>query len=332
MKTGLAPLDPGTEHVELPPELSYLSPGDVIAVSPDGIEISVLWRTNSHQNSVLITEQCDNYCLMCSQPPKTRDDMWLLQRAENLIELLPADTPEVILTGGEPTIFGADFLRLLARCTARLPTAEVHILSNGRRFEDATFAESYARAAGSRVMVGIPLYGAEPSLHDYVVQAHGAFDETVLGILNLIALDQRVELRVVVHKQTAPELIAIAEFIRRNLPFVEQVAFMGLEMTGLARPNVDLVWIDPHEYQHDLSRAVRVLDVAGVHTMIYNHPLCLLEPSVRKFAVKSISDWKSEFLPECHRCAARDDCGGLFSSSSFRRSPHIRALSNPRRP
>ena len=82
-------------------------------------------------------------------------------------------------------------------------------------------------------MAGIPDYGAEPHLHDFVVQAHGAFEETLRGILNLAALNQRVEIRVVIHKQTAPYLVNIAEFIRRNLPFVDQVALMGLDMTDL---------------------------------------------------------------------------------------------------
>src|SRR4029077_2445496 len=110
-------------------------------------------------------------------------------------------------------------------------------------------------------------------LHDYVVQARGAFNETVAGILNLVRLDQRVEIRVVVHKQTAPALALIADFISRNLPFVEQVALMGLEMMGLARANVDDVWIDPFDYRSELTDAVRILHSHGVKTMIYNHQL-----------------------------------------------------------
>ncbi len=109
-------------------------------------------------------------------------------------------------------------------------------------------------------MVGIPIYGAEPSLHDYVVQARGAFDETIRGILNLGQLRQRIEIRVVIHKQTAPHLPEIAEFIARNLPFVEQVALMGLEMIGFARANLEDVWIDPFTYRSELVEAVRRLD------------------------------------------------------------------------
>jgi hypothetical protein len=44
------------------------------------------------------------------------------------------------------------------------------------------------------------------------------FDETVRGIVNLGQLRQRIELRVVIHKQTAPALVDIADFIARNLP------------------------------------------------------------------------------------------------------------------
>src|SRR4051794_740702 len=53
----------------LPPDLDHLRTGDVIAVSPDWSRVRVLWRAASRHNSILLTERCDNYCLMCSQPP-----------------------------------------------------------------------------------------------------------------------------------------------------------------------------------------------------------------------------------------------------------------------
>jgi His-Xaa-Ser system radical SAM maturase HxsC len=150
----------------------------------------------------------------------------------------------------------------------------------------------------------------------------------VRGILNLVRLRQRVEIRVVLHRQTAPAILEIAEFIARNLPFVEQVALMGLEMTGLARANLNDVWIDPIDYQADLTRACLLLDRHGVRTMIYNHQLCLLERAAWPFAVKSISDWKNEYHPECANCAVRNDCGGFFHSAKHRSSDHIRAIAS----
>jgi His-Xaa-Ser system radical SAM maturase HxsC len=312
--------------IELPEALSYLSAGDVIGVSAEGKWLRVLWRHASQQNSILLTERCDNYCLMCSQPPKAATDDWLLEDAIELVRLLPPHTEQLGITGGEPTVYGERLIELLRLCKALIPAAGVHVLSNGRRFHDAAFATSWASIDNPNLMVGIPIYGAEPSLHDYVVQAHGAFDDTINGILNLARLEQRVEIRVVLHKQTAPALVEIAEFIARNIPFVDQVALMGLEMTGFARANVDDVWIDPIDYASALTEATLLLEQARIPTMIYNHQLCLIERRVWPFAVKSISDWKNEYLPECDTCAMIASCGGFLHSAKHRMSDHIRAI------
>ena len=319
-------LSPDESIVQLPRSLDYLAGGDVISASADGTRLRVMWRHTSRQNSVLLTERCDNYCLMCSQPPKEANDDWLLEDAKALIRLLPRSANEIGFTGGEPTFYGQGLLDLLTLCTALLPETPVHVLSNGRRFSDLGFALRWANVDNPNLMVGIPIYGAEPSLHDYVVQARGAFEETVRGILNLAQLDQRIELRVVIHKQTAPYLLEIAEFIARNLPFVEQVALMGLETTGFARANLADVWIDPNVYAPSLTEAAYLLDSAGLNTMIYNHQLCLIEPEAWSFTVKSISDWKNEYHPECAECSVVDRCGGFFHSAKYKVSDNIKAI------
>jgi His-Xaa-Ser system radical SAM maturase HxsC len=263
---------------------------------------------------------------MCSQPPKTAIDDHLLDQAFELIRLLPRETAEIGFTGGEPTLYGERLIALL-RLTRNLhPESEVHVLSNGRRFADAGFAAAWASVNNPNMMVGIPLYGAEPARHDYVVQAEGAFNETVPGIMNLAQLGQRIEVRVVLHKQTAPALPEIAEFIARNLPFVDQVALMGLEMIGLARANIPTLWIDPTEYADELAEAVLILDRSRIHTMIYNHQLCLLPRSLWPFTVRSISDWKNEYHPECSGCGVRERCGGFFFSAKYKVSENIKAI------
>jgi hypothetical protein len=132
----------------------------------------------------------------------------------------------------------------------------------------------------------------------------------------------------VIHKQTAPFLVEIAEFISRNLPFVDQVALMGLEVIGFARANLDDVWIDPVDYADQLSEAVSLLARKRIRTLVYNHQLCLTDPGIWPFTVKSISDWKNEYHPECLRCSLANECGGFFYSSKYRYSNHIRAI-NP---
>jgi His-Xaa-Ser system radical SAM maturase HxsC len=318
--------------IALPPLLRYLGGGDVISVSESGEHVRVLWRRESPNNSVLLTERCDHYCLMCSQPPKEREDDWLLENAAELIRLLPPSTKGIGFTGGEPTIYGERLIELLRLARNLLPDSGVHVLSNGRRFADFRFARAWAGVDNPRMMVGIPLYGAEPTLHDYVVQAEGAFEDTVRGIVNLGEVGARTEIRVVIHKLTAPELPEIAEFIARNLPFVEQVALMGLEMIGFARANMDEVWIDPLDYRDELREAVTLLARRRVATMIYNHQLCLIDRKLWPFAVRSISDWKNEYHPECMGCSVRERCGGFFFSAKYRHSENIRAVAAEQAP
>ena len=323
--------EPGTAALPGPtlrlgPELDHLDAGDIIHVPADGRRVTVLWKNSATHNGLLLTEQCDNYCLMCSQPPKDRDDSWLFDRARKVISLLPESARSLSLTGGEPTLHADALIGLLSHCVTAAPRLSIHLLSNGRRFADLGFARRYAAVGLPDIMAGIPVYAPEPGLHDFIVQAVGAFDETIHGILNLASLGQAVEIRVVVQRHTVPILAGLATFIARNLPFVAQVALMGLEMTGLARPNSAQVWADPADYQRELIEAVGILTTAGISTRIYNHQLCVLDRGLWPYAVRSISDWKNDYLDICRSCSVREACGGVFTTSGNRLSQHLRPI------
>ena len=294
-------------------DFSYVDNQDIIKVYDDGY-VAVLFRANSNHNSFLVTEQCNHYCLMCSQPPKKRDDSFLLDEIKQAIPLIPKWTSEIGFTGGEPTVFGDRFLELLKLSKSYLPSTSVHILSNGRKFADHDFVRKYRDINHHDMMVGIPLYSNDPKMHDYIVQADGAFDETILGILNLKKLNQQVELRIVIHQQSIKTLVSLCEFISRNLLFVDHVALMGLEMMGFTRGNIDKLWIDPYDYKDTLSEATKVLESSDINVSIYNHQLCLINDDVKKFYKKSISDWKNEYAFECKSCSKASECGGFFSS------------------
>jgi MoaA/NifB/PqqE/SkfB family radical SAM enzyme len=80
------------------------------------------------------------------------------------------------------------------------------VLSNGRAFVQDEVVAAWSALQHANLSVGIPIYSAVDHVHDYVVQARGAFDETVLGILKLKDRAQRVEVRVVLHALTAPRI------------------------------------------------------------------------------------------------------------------------------
>jgi His-Xaa-Ser system radical SAM maturase HxsC len=308
-----------------PPQMDYLNESDVVAMDRSG-GVRVWYRRNSENNAILLTEQCNSLCLMCSQPPKNVDDSARVPLVLRLLELIDPRAEVLTLSGGEPTLLGDALVRVVQKAKDALPNTGLHMLTNGRRFEDAAFAQRLAAVDHRDLVLGIPLYSDLDWNHDYVVQARGAFDQTLAGFYNLADAGIRLELRVVVHRQTFERLPQLAEFIARNLPFIEHVALMGLEMFGFTPRNLDALWIDPTDYAEQLVEATRVLALSGMNVSIYNHQLCTIPRETWSFARKSISDWKNVYLPQCESCGAKEFCGGFFQSATKRHSAGIRAL------
>lgn len=313
-------------HVHAIAALDHLDEGDIVVINTDGV-INTLFRANSHHNFLLFTERCNSNCLMCSQPPKGRDDTeYFFHLYRQLIPLIPKDCFEIGITGGEPTLMGDRFFTLLQLLKEHLAETEIHCLTNGRVFAWSSFAERLAQLQYDRLMLGIPLYSDVYHIHDYIVQAKDAFHQTMEGFYNLAAYGQRIEIRIVLHQQTIPRLVKLARYIYRNLPFVEHIAFMGLEHQGYTPFNIDKLWIDPVQYQEELSEAVAILDGFGMNVSIYNAQLCTLPEPLWKYARKSISDWKNVYLQECNSCSVLEQCGGLFESGLRKHSHHIHSI------
>lgn len=315
----------GSAAISLPGNFDYLADGDVVRASTEG-EFDALFRKGERHHSFLLTERCNHYCLMCSQPPRDIDDSWIVNDVLAAIPLLDRSTAGILFSGGEPTLLGNRLLDLIQCAQSYLPETGLHILSNGRAFKDNDFAARCVAIGHHDLMFGIPIYSDQPDRHDYIVQASGAFDETVRGILNLKRNGLRVEIRVVVHKQSFERLPQLAQFIARNLTFVDQVVFMGLEMTGFTRANLESLWIDPVEYQPQLVQAVHLLSDSRIYTSVYNHQLCITDQAIWDFSRQSISDWKNEYMPECDGCSVKHMCGGFFSSAKLKYSAHIRPI------
>jgi His-Xaa-Ser system radical SAM maturase HxsC len=314
-------------YVRLPVHFAYLGDGDIIGLHPRSRKLRVLYRRSSNHNSFLVTERCNHYCLMCSQPPRDIDDSWILDEIAAALPLVDPATRTIGFTGGEPLLQWHRLIPLLGSTRTLLPDTDVHVLTNGRAFALPEVVAAWAAVKHPRLCAGIPIYSAVDHIHDYVVQARNAFDETVLGILRLKDKGQCVEIRVVLHKITVVRLLETCTWIARNLPFVDHVALMGLENTGFALANQESLWVDPIDYRADLAVGVDILASAGVNVSVYNLPLCLLEREIWSFAVQSISDWKNAYPPVCDTCAVRDQCAGFFSTGRMRESRGLQPFS-----
>ncbi len=308
------------------PNFGHLEDGDIVAIHQNG-DISTLYRINSFHNTLLATERCNSNCLMCSQPPKDRNDIsYLFDMHKKLIPLIPKDCFELGISGGEPTLLGDLFFETLKLCKENLPDTELHVLTNGRSFAWKNVTERLAELEYHRLMLGIPVYSDYYQVHDYIVQAENAFFQTITGLHNLARYGQRIEIRIVLQKSVVPRLVNLAKYIFKNLPFAEHVAFMGLEYVGYTPHNIDKLWIDPYDYQNELSQAVEFLSDNGMNVSIYNLQHCLLPENLWRFSRKSISDWKNIYVDECKKCSKQDDCCGFFQWNIKKNGEHIKAI------
>lgn len=281
---------------------------------------------HSNDNALFVTNQCDNRCVMCSQPPTSKEDIdFLFERNLRIIDNAPEGLTDIGITGGEPTLLKDKLLLLIEHVRQRYPGILIHLLTNGRAFSDIHYAREFASL--ENILFGIPIHSDYPGDHDAITLVKGSYNETMKGLYNLARGGSKIELRIVIHKMNYQRLYKLSEFIWKNLPFVAYVSFMGMETTGYSIKNQEKVWIDPIDYQDELEKSVMNLAEWGLNVSIFNIPHCLLPPTLFPFARKSISDWKVHYLDDCLECSKKAECCGLFSTSR-KQSEHIRPIDN----
>lgn len=299
--------------------------GDAVVINKRG-EIVFVYEIKSNHNAIMATERCNHRCIMCPQPP-------ILQEKDKtpfnlkLISLFDKSTQEIGITGGEPTLIGDNLFVLINHIKKELPKTAISILSNGVKFADKEYAMKLAKCKHHDLQIDIPLFSDIAEEHNRIVGAK-TFYKTVQGLYNLALFHQRIGLRIVIHKQTYRRLPQLADYIYHNFPFVAQVAFMQMETTGLAKENLDKLWIDPYDYNMELREAVLLLADREIKPYIYNAQLCVLPDDIRYYAQQSISDWKDIYISECDGCMLRGQCAGFFESNRNIHSAHIKKVEN----
>lgn len=145
---------------------------------------------------------CNDHCVHCVvddfrdalRSSGQRQDKTTEQFQEEMRESR-ARADEIVFTGGEPTL-RRDVVELLA--CARDLGYRILMQSNGRRFADASFADRVV--AVGPIFYCIALHGPTREVHEAVTKSRGSFDETVQGIRNLVARQQRVSAKIVLSR------------------------------------------------------------------------------------------------------------------------------------
>jgi len=284
--------------------------GDIVSVSPEG-QLKFLFKSMTDDNILFMTDKCNYHCAMCPQPlPPDPQDFY--QEAEEIINLIDVSPRVLGITGGEPLLNFTKFLNIIKTLKYLHPDTCLQILTNASVLADEKNAAQLFETGKSGMTFCIPIYSAQPDIHDLIVGKKGAFRTTVKALYNIAKYEADIEIRTVITKQNYHHMENLAHFVSMNFPFINHFAVMGTEIIGNARTNINDIFIAPNEYQLQLINCLQTLRRHNICFSIYNHPQCLIPENFRQYSTKAISKWKIRFYEECTGCTLKNDCGGIF--------------------
>lgn len=283
--------------------------GNVVLVNGARRTLHRLIRPKSPHNTFLVTERCDQLCVMCSQPPNGA--LWnQFEHYLRAAQLAPLGAT-IGISGGEPLLLKDDLFHFLRTLGSSRPDLNFHVLTNAQHFEPHDL-QTLLELPMERIEWGVPIYASDPALHDKIVGKAGAFAKLEHSLALLAHAAARVEVRTVVTALNLRELVTLSAYLVANVPFAETWAVMQLENIGYGRLNWDALFVDTGENFDPVAKAAAGAAARGLSPRLYNFPLCTVPPNFRRIAIASISDWKQKYLSACSGCSLRAACGGFF--------------------
>ncbi|SHK60653.1 His-Xaa-Ser system radical SAM maturase HxsC [Shimia gijangensis] len=283
--------------------------GDVILAVPGRKSVHRLVRSQSKHNTFLVTEQCDQKCVMCSQPPK-KHHQDLFDCFLDAVRLAPIGAT-IGISGGEPMLHKDRLFHFLIKSQKLRPDVRFHILTNGQHFtsgDQRTLSLLDLRS----ILWGIPIYSADAEIHDRIVAKTGAHEVLLQNLAFLGSVGGLIELRTVLLRSNVQGLASLADHITTFQPFAHYWAIMQLENIGYGRMNWAGEFYDNSVAFDPIAKSIDLATARGIPPSLFNFPLCTVPDDYRPNCFASISDWKQKFIHECRGCALRSTCGGFF--------------------
>jgi radical SAM protein with 4Fe4S-binding SPASM domain len=197
-------------------------------VDPFTIEVETPYRMD-----IALTYGCDNACAHCyNETPRAAAALSTEDFKRVIAKVWGLGIPHVCFTGGEPTQH-PDLVELVAY--AEELGVITGLLTNGRRLKDAAYMNALAEAGLDHVQITI--HSSLPEVHDRMVGADGAFDETVAGIRNAVASPVYTVTNTTLTTENEGDVEELIAFLATL--GVEHVAANGIINSGGAR-DVDI--------------------------------------------------------------------------------------------
>lgn len=298
--------------------------GDIVSISLDGY-VNVVYTHDECEVDIFVTNKCNSNCIMCplAEGVRKKQNIGHYEWMKAYIDLLPQDISYFNITGGEPTLEKENFLHILSLLKNKYNHSEFQLLTNGRSAADVSFLHKILDFSPRGMRYAIPLHSSNELIHDKITQSQYSFKQTDKGIRNLLATNQKVEIRIVISKANSNCLKETAQYISKNYKGLYCVNFIGMEMMGNAAKNRESLWINYSDAFRCAKPAIDILIRSGIDVQLYNFPLCAVERGYWHIAAKSITGYKVRFMEECDACIVKEICGGFFVSTKQVMKPKV---------
>jgi len=290
----------------------HLNINDVIELTNDSCYVHFSYASNDC--CLVVNNECNENCINCPQCSRVPNPLQT-DRNKLLLRFLPKSIQSIALSGGEPTLYIDSLCSIIAALYKKNPNICIDILTNGITLADEKNVARLVNVLKINTNFCITLYGDTPTIHDKHTRTIGSFSQVNRALHHLALHACSIELRFLITRLNYERLPSFIEYVYANFPFVDHIALMGMEVSGEAQRQADVLYIEPQQYEEHLKDAVQKALYRSIPVYIYNHQVCQLPKELWKFTVPSISDWKAGYQLECRQCDLRGYCGGFFLTS-----------------
>jgi radical SAM protein with 4Fe4S-binding SPASM domain len=243
--------------------------------------------TAPYRMDLAVTYRCNNDCPHCyNARPRDFGEITTSQWIQIIDRLWEIGIPHVVFTGGEPTL-RSDLPELIAHAESKGQITGLN--TNARRLTDEKYLSQLVAAGLDHVQITVESHDA--AIHDKMVNAKGAWKQTIAGLHNVLDNPLYVMTNTTMLRQNSPYLCETLDFLAEiGVPTIGLNALIysghGLNVgTGLAESelpplldvarqktdyyNQRLIWYTPTQYCHFDPMQLE-LGVKGCTAALYN--------------------------------------------------------------
>ena len=204
-------------------------------VDPFTVKTSAPFRAD-----LAITYGCNNKCVHCySSSPTVKRELELKKWQKILKKLFEIGVPNVLFTGGEPTL--RDDLPEMIKYAENLGIV-TGLVTNGRRLSDESFLDKLVKAGLDYVQV--TLESNRPEIHDKITGVKGSWEETVKGVKNVLKSGLYLDVNTTLNKFNVGHVDEYVDFLHelgvQNVSANRLIySGRGLEVRGWFEPSIE---------------------------------------------------------------------------------------------